>query len=121
MRSTGEQNIKTQRKSGSKRPTSNSTRSTKASHGSRQQWACAEVISRLLSHLTRFKDLHPVFAILLYPLGGIAGYGNMCLETGDMHTAVSVHAIVHDAFGYVDWAHNVGPSYNYLAREVIGV
>jgi len=89
--------------------------SNKGFWGSRQQWACAEVISRLLSHLTQFKDLHPVFAILLYPLGGIAGYGNMSLVTGDMHTAVSVHAIVHDAFGYVDWAHNVGPSYNYLA------
>ena len=89
--------------------------SNKGFWGSRQQWACAEVISRLLCHFTQFKDLHPVFAILLYPLGGIAGYGNMAVMTGDMHTAVSVHAIVHDAFGYVDHAHNVGPSYNYLA------
>ena len=86
--------------------------------GSRRQWAFGEAVSRLLFHFGVTEpgnDLHPVFAILLYPLGGIAGYGNMALVTGDMHTAVSVHAIVHDAFGYVDYAHNVGPSYNYLA------
>lgn len=92
--------------------------SNKGFWGSRQQWAYGEVISRLLFHFRVTQsgsDLHPVFAILLNPLGGIAGPSNMSLLTGDMHTSVSVHAIVHDAFGYVHWAHNVGPGYNYLA------
>jgi len=94
--------------------------SNKGFWGSRQQWACGAVISRLLCHFgvtESGNDLHPVFAILLYPLGGIAGSGNMSWVTGDMHTSVSVHAIVHDAFGYVDKAHDVGASYNYLAAD----
>jgi len=96
--------------------------SNKGFWGSRQQWACGELISRLLFHFgvtQSGNNLHPVFAILLYPLGGIAGPGNMSLVTGDMHNPLSVHAIVHDAFGYVDKAHNVGPSYNYLASNSV--
>lgn len=90
--------------------------------GSRRQWAFGEAVSRLLFHFGVTEpgnDLHPVFAILLFPVGGVAGPDNMSLVTGDMHDSVIVHAVVHDAFGYVDWAHNVGPSYNYLAIKSV--
>merc|ERR1711881_143761 len=86
--------------------------------GSRRQWAYGEVVSRLLAHFgvtNPGNDLHPVFAIMLNPAGGIAGYSNLSLLNGDMHTSVIVHAVVHDAYGYVGLFHNVGPGYNYLA------
>merc|ERR1711881_223718 len=86
--------------------------------GSRRQWAYGEVVSRLLAHFgvtNPGNDLHPVFAIMLNPAGGIAGYSNLSLLNGDMHTSVIVHAVVHDAYGYAGLFHNVGPGYNYLA------
>jgi len=84
--------------------------------GSRRQWAYGETVSRLLAHYSGV-DLHPVFAIMLNPTGGIAGYGNTSILTGDMHISMIVHAVVHDGFGYVRSFHNKGPGYNYLSID----
>ena len=85
--------------------------------GSRRQWAFGDLVSRLLTHFEVANHLHPAFAIMLCPLGGIAGPGNSSLFTGDMHNSIIIHSIVHDAFGYVGNFHKVGPSYNYLAAS----
>lgn len=90
--------------------------------GSRRQWAYSEVVSRLLAHFGVTEpgnDLHPVFAIMLNPSGGIAGSGNLSFLTGDMHEPMIIHSVVHDAYGYVGCFHNVGPGYNYLAIKSI--
>lgn len=83
--------------------------------GSRRQYACGQTISDVLHHekITDFK-LDPVFAIMLCPVGGLAGWGNHVFYAGDMHDYVNVHAVVHDAFGYVKNFHNKGAGYNYL-------
>lgn len=85
--------------------------------GSRRQWVCAKAIARLL-YTFNFTDvkLHPVFTMMLYPTGGIAGAGNECIYVGDLHEAIVLHATVHDAFGYMYNNHfkeGEGPGYNY--------
>merc|ERR1719174_2195278 len=54
---------------------------------------------------------------MLNPTGGIAGPANTSILTADMHSPVIVHAVVHDAFGYVKNFHDVGPGYNYLCMD----
>lgn len=85
--------------------------------GSRRQWAFGALVSRLLTHFNVTDNLHPVFAAMLMPYGGIAGAGNRSLITGDMHNCIVLHGVVHDAFGYVGRFHKVGPCYNYLGSN----
>lgn len=54
---------------------------------------------------------YPVFAMMLKRSGGIAGSGKLSCLTGDMCTATIIHIIVHNACGYVDFFHNVGPNW----------
>jgi len=85
--------------------------------GSFRQWAFGELISSLLTHFKVTNNLHPAFAAMLVPCGGIAGPGNMSFFTGSMHKSITIHGIVHDAFGYVGRFHNVGPGYNYIGSN----
>ena len=66
--------------------------------------------------MTKMK-LHPIFGMLMYPTGGIVGAGNQSLLKGDMEHPVVIHAVAHDAFGYILKNHDVGPGYNYLKTK----
>jgi hypothetical protein len=65
------------------------------------------------------RHLHPVFGALLSPTGGMVGPGDTdltVLAPGERshRTYWTMHAIVHDAAGYLHNYHGVGPGYNYL-------
>lgn len=53
-----------------------------------------------------------VFGALLNPTGGLIGPGNLGVDGGE--SALSYHAIFHDAAGYLYKAHHIGPGYDYL-------
>jgi len=59
-------------------------------------------------------DLDAVWGCFLQPTGGIVGAGNQCLMESDTAQPIVIHAVIHDAFGYLYNYHGVGPGYNYL-------
>ena len=52
-------------------------------------------------------------AICLNPTGGIAGPGNVKLFSSRPGTVMSVHAAIHDSYGYAKLYHDIGFGYNY--------
>ena len=60
--------------------------------------------------------IDPVFGAMLSPTGGMVGPGNFAF-TPSNDSAIGYHGVVHDAAGYLDNYHNVGPGYDYLNRE----
>jgi len=60
--------------------------------------------------------IHPVFAALLSPTGGLVGPGNTAVQMDD-DDPTGYHGIVHDAAGYLYNYHGEGPGYDYLDRE----
>jgi len=88
-------------------------------YASRRQYAFALVTTDLLyQHGTSNIKLHPVFGMIWFPTGGIAGASNNSLMLGSMNDAIIIHAIVHDAFGYCLSYQDCGPGYNYLNTKV---
>lgn len=83
---------------------------------SRRQYAFGQIVADMIRRYKVSKLLlHPIWIMLLFPTGGIAGSGNDSIFVGDMHDAIVVHAVVHDACGYMWNYHNqLGPGYNYL-------
>lgn len=70
--------------------------------------------------------LHPVFAALLSPTGGMVGAGNSVIRAADipsssLYPAIANHGVAHDAGGYLRLYHQVGPGYNYVpsSRSVL--
>merc|ERR1712110_190060 len=79
------------------------------------QYACGQTISRMLfRYQVTSIELHPLFTVMLSPASGMAGGGNLVFYVGDLHDSVNVHAVVHDAFGYLLSFHGKGPGYNYI-------
>ena len=58
---------------------------------------------------------------MLSPTGGLVGPGNLALRL-DSDNPVALHGTVHDAGGYLNTFHDVGPGYNYLDSklEILG-
>ncbi len=61
--------------------------------------------------------IDPVFGAMLNPTGGLVGPGNWAIA-GD-ETPVGYHGVVHDAAGYLQTYHGVGPGYDYLGVDPI--
>ncbi len=61
--------------------------------------------------------IDPVFGAMLNPTGGLVGPGNWAIAGDD--TPVGYHGIVHDAAGYLNTYHGVGPGYDYLGVDPI--
>lgn len=61
--------------------------------------------------------IDPVFGSMLNPTGGLVGPGNFAVAGDD--TAVGYHGVVHDAAGYLQTYHGVGPGYDYLGVDPI--
>ena len=61
--------------------------------------------------------IDPVFGAMLNPTGGLVGPGNWAIAGDD--TAVGYHGVVHDAAGYLQTYHGVGPGYDYLGVDPI--
>lgn len=62
--------------------------------------------------------IDPVFGALLNPTGGIVGPGNKSLFSGCSNDPIVMHAILHDAGGYLYNYHKSGPGYNYLRTKL---
>jgi len=75
------------------------------------QIAAGSVLKNILSsngiHVPEF------IAICLNPTGGIAGPGNIKLFSSRPGTVMSVHAAIHDSYGYAKLYHDIGVGYNY--------
>lgn len=56
--------------------------------------------------------IDPTFGAMLNPTGGLIGPGNWAFAGAD--TAVGYHQISHDAGGYLQNNHQIGPGYDYL-------
>ena len=56
--------------------------------------------------------IDPTFGAMLNPSGGLVGPGNWAFAGAD--TAVGYHQISHDAAGYLQNNHQIGPGYDYL-------
>lgn len=83
--------------------------------GSRRQYGYGQTVARLLYfYKATSVELTPVFAMMMNPTGSIVGPANTSIFVGDVHDAIVCHAIVHDAFGYLQTFHKLGPGYNYL-------
>lgn len=61
--------------------------------------------------------IDPVFGAMLNPTGGLVGPGNWAIAGDD--TPVGYHGVVHDAAGYLQTYHGVGPGYDYLGVDPI--
>lgn len=66
--------------------------------------------------------LHPVFAALLSPTGGLVGAGNNVIRATDipspsLYPAIVNHGVAHDAAGYLRVYHQIGPGYNYVPNS----
>lgn len=61
--------------------------------------------------------IDPVFGSMLNPTGGLVGPGNWAIAGDD--TPVGYHGIIHDAAGYLNTYHGVGPGYDYLGVDPI--
>lgn len=61
--------------------------------------------------------IDPVFGSMLNPTGGLVGPGNWAIAGDD--TPVGYHGIIHDAAGYLNTYHDVGPGYDYLGVDPI--
>ena len=75
------------------------------------QMAAGSVLKGILAE----HDIHvPEFiAICLNPTAGIAGPGNVKLIDARPGTVMSVHAAIHDSYGYAKLYHDMGVGYNY--------
>ncbi|MCI0732054.1 MAG: hypothetical protein L0332_35760 [Chloroflexi bacterium] len=68
--------------------------------------------------------IDPVFGSLLDPTGGLIGPGdgyepvNLQDPLGNLDF-MNYHAVYHDAAGYLHYAHNVGPGFEYIVPEAI--
>ncbi|MEM9145824.1 MAG: hypothetical protein AAGC57_06460 [Pseudomonadota bacterium] len=68
--------------------------------------------------------IHPVFAALLSPTGGLVGPGNWLIpgvvKAGHLapDNPLALHGVVHDAGGYLLKFHDQGPGYNYRESKV---
>ncbi|CAH3131784.1 unnamed protein product [Porites lobata] len=87
--------------------------------GTKQQLRCGEIIADTLG------GLDPVFGILLYPAGGrteLANPNNKHFRiTGKEQEeieAILYHTATHDACGYLNEYHQIGPGYNYLGTRL---
>ncbi len=56
--------------------------------------------------------IHPVFACLLSPTGGLVGPGNTSVQL-DPDNPVALHGVVHDAAGHLKSYFGEGPGYTY--------
>ncbi|MEM9250630.1 MAG: hypothetical protein AAGB05_18320, partial [Pseudomonadota bacterium] len=56
--------------------------------------------------------IHEVFGSLLSPTGGLVGPGNIAFHLAP-DNPFGVHGAIHDAAGYLNANHDVGPGYNY--------
>ena len=56
--------------------------------------------------------IDPVFGAMLSPSGGLIGPGNWAFAGAE--SAVGYHQISHDAAGYLQNYHQIGPGYDYL-------
>lgn len=73
-------------------------------------------------------EIHPVFASLLQPTGGLVGPGNWLVPGVvkarhlDPDNPIALHGVTHDAAGYLLTFHDEGPGYNYLDSklEILG-
>jgi len=92
--------------------------SAKRYWGTRQQLLAGKVIGDWVDRENG--PLDPVFGVMLNPTAGRAGRG----EGGVIHKAVfddmgpfAYHSAVHDAFGYLMTAHEIGPGYDYMDKS----
>ena len=76
------------------------------------QIASGRVLQDILSE--HGKHVPEFVAICLNPTAGIAGPGNVKLFDTLPGTVMSVHAAIHDSYGYARLYHGVGPGYNYI-------
>lgn len=83
--------------------------------GTKQQLRCGEIIADTLG------GLDPAFGVLLYPAGGRTDLANPNKKqfriTGkekEEIDAMLFHTATHDACGYLNEYHQIGPGYNYL-------
>lgn len=73
--------------------------------GSREQLLFGDVISNEL-------ELHPIFAALLSPTGGMVGPGGVSFHVkGGL---LGYHGVAHDAGGYLCRRHQILPGYEYI-------
>jgi len=83
--------------------------------GTKQQLRCGEIIADTLG------GLDPVFGVLLHPAGGRTELANpnnkhFRIPRRDQEEieAMLYHTATHDACGYLNEYHYIGPGYNYL-------
>jgi len=107
--------------------------------GTARQYMCGIVVSEILNKTLFLSQnafdlgapddykIHPIMCILLNPTAGLIGKGNKTsiLEKLTIVTrwiqsdaAFYMHAICHDAFGFVEEAFHVGPGYNYIVDRL---
>lgn len=87
--------------------------------GTKQQLRCGEIIADTLG------GLDPVFGVLLYPAGGRTELVNpnnkhfrITSKEQEEIEAILYHTATHDACGYLNEYHQIGPGYNYLGTRL---